>query len=428
MLSLVFLTAALTLVITLLVFTKRYGSLVRELPQRAQQYALLEELDELVRLHYYGEIDPDALSQSVGSGYISGLSDPYAAYLSAEEYALYKKKNAEVLPGVGVETVFDETAQGLRIISVNENSPASEAGLAADDVILSVNGDAISPENHQTLSALLQSDGKETLDVVLRRAVKQTETIQAAEEADDAQTADEPSDPAEETDTDDGTPSDVSEFRVSLNRGYAAPSCKGELRDGLGYIRISRFAGDTYTLFGNALDACLSAEVSGLIFDVRNNDSGNIAVAAKIIDRIVPLATGGTGAIATEKNAAGETVALYAADAQAVHLPICVLVNSRTGGAAELFACDLRDFGKAQLVGEPTLGHGTVQQAFTLSNGDAVVLTVSEIIPYLGNSFHGSGITPDRVVPMAPADKDRLFSSNAPADTQYSTALSMLAG
>lgn len=440
--SLVFLTAALTLVITLLVFTKKYGSLVRDLPQRTQQYAQLEELDELVRLHYYGEITADAVAQGTCRGYIGGLADPYASYLSAEEYDIYKKKNAEVLPGVGVETVYDETAQGLRVILVTEDSPAFQAGIAADDLILSVNGDAVSQENQQALSVLLQTDGKDRLELLLRRSGQDTEPAETetatapespADNAEEIQHTD-PDAQTEETQPEAATaaeenaagPSVVSEFSVTLDRGYAAPSCKGEKRDGVGYIRISRFAGDTDTLVGEALDACLSAEVGGLIFDVRNNDGGNIAVAAKIIDRIVPLATGGTGAIATEKNAAGETVALYAADAEAVHLPICVLMNSRTGGAAELFACDLRDFGKAQLVGEPTMGHGTVQQAFELTNGDAVVLTVSEIVPYLGNSFNGSGITPDRVIPMSPADKDRLFSANAPADAQYRAALSML--
>lgn len=418
-LALLFLTAALTVVLTLFVYIKRFSGLVADLPRRAAQYDLLEEVDALVRAHFFGEMPDAGVSRGAAKGYIEGLGDPYAAYLTAEEYARYQQKGGETLAGVGVETYYDAADGALRVVRVIAHSPAAGAGVQAGDVILSVGGEAVTAETQEALSALLQAEGGDALKLLLRRAVYATETETEAEAKTEAETAEN----APETEA--AAPA-WTEIEVALSRSYAAPSCTGTLRDGVGYIRISRFSDDTDALFGEALEMCVDANVRGVMIDVRNNDGSNTAAAAKMIDRIVPLANEGTGAIATEKNAAGETVAIYAADAAALHLPVCVLVNSRTGGAAELFACDLREFGKATLIGEPTMGHGTVQQAFPLSNGDAVVLTVAEVYSYLGTALQGAGVTPDEVVPMSPAEKDRLFSSDPPADAQYAAALAAL--
>ena len=61
-------------------------------------------------------------------------------------------------------------------------------------------------------------------------------------------------------------------------------------------------------------------------------------------------------------------------------MPMLVLTDSNTAGPAELFACDLRDFGKAQLLGETTKGVGTATELFQLKDGSAVLLTIGEII------------------------------------------------
>ena len=425
-----FLTAALTVVLTLFVYTRQYNGLVEDLPRRTAQYDLLEEVDALVRAHCFGEIPADGVTRGAGRGYIEGLADPYAAYLTAEEYARYQQQGGETLAGVGVETYYDTAEGTLRVVRVIENSPAAAADVQAGDVILSVNGEAVTAGTQEAIAALLQTEGGDALKLLLRHAVYAAPGTEADTNADTS--GETQTDAEEETTADSAAQTEAAapawtEIEVSLLRSYAAPSCTGTLRDGVGYIRISRFADDTDARFGEALEMCVSANVRGVIIDVRNNDGSNTAAAAKMIDRIVPLATEGTGAIATEKNAAGETVAIYAADAAALHLPVCVLVNSRTGGAAELFACDLREFGKAQLVGELTMGHGTVQQAFPLSNGDAVVLTVAEVRTYLGTGIQGAGVTPDEVVPMTPTEKDRLFSSDPPADAQYAAALALLA-
>ena len=389
--ALMLITAAITVSLTVTYYTKEYNALIGDLPQRAQQYALLEEVDAVVRANYYGDLTAAALDQSVADGYMKGLDDPHSVYLSAEDYAVYADMDSGKMQGTGITAVFDVSAEALTVTAVAEHSPAAAQNVQIGDMIVAVDGEAVTRENGQAMLRGVSSGRSGVVTLSLRR-----------------QTKDLPD--------------------VELARGYTTPSCFYELRNQLGYIRIVRFADDTPALFSEAITEFENEDAQGLIIDVRNNDSNDIAAAAEIIDRIVPLATEGVGAIAIEKNAAGETVNLYAADAESVQLPVIVLLNSRTGGAAELLACDLRDFSKARLVGEPSMGHGTVQRVFTLRDGGALVLTVAEIVPYLGESFNGAGVTPDDVIPMSAADKDRLFASSDVSDDQYNAAVATLLG
>ena len=105
---------------------------------------------------------------------------------------------------------------------------------------------------------------------------------------------------------------------------------------------------------------------------------------------------------------------------------MAVLVNGNTSGAAELFACDLRDFGTAQLIGTKTAGNGTMQKVFELSDGSAVALTVAKIIPYKSESFNGTGLEPDHNVELAAEQNSRLPMITLAEDPQYQKALDLV--
>ena len=116
--------------------------------------------------------------------------------------------------------------------------------------------------------------------------------------------------------------------------------------------------------------------------------------ALKALDVFSPLAEG-TNGIAQLIDSDGNIVKTYTSTAGAVNTPIAVLVDKNTSASAEFIACELRDFGKAELVGEKTRGIGLVQDVFQLSDGSAVKLTVGELITYAGESFHTIGLEPD---------------------------------
>ena len=165
-----------------------------------------------------------------------------------------------------------------------------------------------------------------------------------------------------------------------------------------GYVKFSAFLNDTAKEFKNAVNALKGQNVTALVIDLRGVKSINTDSAAAVIDEIVPIASAGSGVIASAVNKDGETVATFSSDADSVSLPMCVIINGSTGGAAELVACDIRDFGKGTIVGETSMGSGGYQQIFELSDGGAMALTTGVIIPYDSEPYDGSGVKPDTEV------------------------------
>ena len=209
---------------------------------------------------------------------------------------------------------------------------------------------------------------------------------------------------------------------VTLKNGYTARSCTVKTVGSVGYIHFSEFYPNTRSLFDAAVDDFAAKGIKSLIIDVRNNSSINYENAVAVIDRIVPLAAEGTGAIATAKDKNGDTVKLFSSDSNQLNMSIAVLINDRTAGAAELLACDLRDFGKAKLFGETTAGEGMYPELFDLENGGAVMLAVAKIYPYLSEPYDGVGVSPDTEIKMLDAEKNRIPGDSFDGDAQFAAA------
>lgn len=180
-----------------------------------------------------------------------------------------------------------------------------------------------------------------------------------------------------------------------------------------GYIKIDDFIDTTPADFKAAYETLEANGVTSLIIDVRNTDSLNIAVAAKVIDMIVPLTADSSKSIATAVDKNGKNIEIFAADSDSINIPISVLVNEKTRGAGELLACDIRDFGKGSVVGKTTAGHGTYQKIFELTDGGAVLITVAKLMPYTSDNYDGVGVTPDFEAEQATETED------LNADTQF---------
>lgn len=168
-----------------------------------------------------------------------------------------------------------------------------------------------------------------------------------------------------------------------------------------GYIKFHGFNDNTADEFADAYDTLINNSVTSLILDVRNTDGSNYDAATDIIDLIVPIASDGTGAIATATDKSGEAVKVYSSASDSISMPIAVIINENTAGAGELIACDIRDFGKGSIVGTQSKGDGTYQSAFELSDGGALILTVAQIVPYMSQSYNGTGVTPDYICEQA---------------------------
>ena len=106
--------------------------------------------------------------------------------------------------------------------------------------------------------------------------------------------------------------------------------------------------------------------------------------------------------------------------------PMVVLMNHESGGASEVVAAALRDWGRATLVGERSPGQSLLQTYFPLADGSALRLTITRWFTSKGQRVvDGVGLTPDVEVI---ADTDIAPLSADPAkDNQLRRALEVLA-
>lgn len=381
-------------VATVFVLLSYYDELLVKLPERAAQYENLADVDELVRNNYYGKIDRDKIDNSLTSGYLSGLDDRYSFYISPDDKEAYESYIDGKLTGIGITTYFDNETGALRVSYVDANSPAMINGFTTDCFIVSVNGKNVDESNAEEMISLISDTKDKKLKIGYLESASQSMVKE-----------------------------------ISIESGYRIKSCYSNSDGTVGYIKITSFYSDTYDTFTSALDSLKDKGISAIILDLRNCDGNNFDVAAKIIDRLVPVGSEGTGAIFTAKNSSGEVIKQVASDAVSENLSLAVLINDRTECAAELIACDLRDFGKAVIVGENSAGHGTMQEIFNLDNGAIVSMTVAEVYPYISSSFDGVGIKPDFEVLTGEAFKNKLtFTDDFTGDEQYNKAYSYLTG
>ncbi len=386
--SCIFLAVALAVSITMMVSMGIYNSMIKDVAERSGVHSTVADIDELIRKNYFGEINENLLKTMISDGYVEGIGDRYSSYMTATEYIDYKEEEKGNKGGIGVIAVYDSLNNNIYVSEVSENSPAFLQGIQKGDVITAVDSINVRPSNYEELLQMLNGEKLTNVQVTFEHDGKSN--------------------------------------TVSVARGYSAQTVYYSINNNIGYIKITAFYSTTAEQLEKALKYMNEKGVTSVIFDVRNNSTGLIPNVVQCIDMLVPVATEGTTAIATAIDKDGKSIETFTSDSKSSSLGMVVLVNSKTSGAAELFACDLRDFGIAQLVGDKTAGNGTMQQIFELNDGSAVSLTVARILPYKSESYNGVGIEPDYKVELTVEQFSRLEMLSLDEDPQYKKAMSLL--
>lgn len=387
-LALIFISAALAVTVTMSVSMSIYNGIIKDVSARSNTYSAMSEIDDIVRENYYGKINGNLLSTMISDGYVEGLGDRYSYYMTADEYSVYKEEAKGNKGGIGVIAVYDSVNNSIYVSEISEGSPAQLQGIAKGDVITAVDSQSVTPRNADDLIESLNGAKLTNVSVTFTHAGESK--------------------------------------TVSVARGYNAQTVYYSASGNVGTVKITNFYGTTPEQLRGALKYMSENAVTSIIFDVRNNAGGLVRYAAECIDILAPVAAEGTGAIATAIDNDGKTVETFTSDSDSVSYAMAVLVNSGTSGAAELFACDLKDFGMAQLVGDKTVGNGTMQKVFELNDGSAIVLTVAKIIPYKSESYNETGLLPDYPVELTAEQNQRLLMLSPEEDAQYQKALQLM--
>ena len=380
--TLILIAITITFSLSMVFALRNFNEKVASITERENMHAKFTEIDSQVRSSYGDNIDESALMDSVAKGYLAGINDPYAKYMNTAEYAAYLESSNSTVAGVGITASMDSNGYML-VTKVHEGSTASSAGILPNDIIIKVDDINLTSETYAQAEALLIGDAGTKVTLTVRRDSEDTE--------------------------------------MEITRRVLVPNTVSSTVFGsYGYIRIDDFSEGTPDQFSKAAEKAISEGAPALIFDVRSVNTGLISAAAEMIDKFA-----GAGDMLYVEYNSGETEILYSSNSRETVIPVVVIVNESTAGAAEFFAAGLRDFEKAKIVGTQTSGVGSLQNIYRLEDGSAIQLTVGKY--YLANTdtpWEGTGITPDHVVTIdyVPDFSDITFLDST-MDTQLAKAI-----
>ena len=376
---------AVTFSITMVVSMDMFNNIVSGVKNREQMYNKLAEIDRYVRNNEYAEINEDTLNDTIASGYMLGINDPYARYYSAKAYSERMGLENGRLMNVGVSVIKDSSSGYARILRVYDGSPAAENGLEAGGFITAINGTSVRTMTDTAAinSALIGEEGT-TVSISYLTPDRQEQTMDL------------------------------------VHANYTTTTVFAQLLDGnVAYIDIDAFSANTGLEFRSAVDSMLNQGAVAFVFDLRDNTGETLNSALIAADYCVPA-----GLVAQSQAKDGTVTDLRVSDDHEVTLPMACLVNESTAGGAELFANALRKMSGANLVGTTTAGMGVLlSDPQSFSDGSAAVITVGLLLDNEGETWNGAGLTPDVDAALTADEQSSYYDFTVQTDPQISRAV-----
>lgn len=352
-----------------------------------ERFSKLEAAYRCVRNGFYRDVDEEALLDGAISGMLAALDDSYSFYYTPEQMASHSETMDGAYHGAGMLLQASEAGE-LLVVRVYEGSPADAGGVRQGDIILSVDGVAVSATDRLSFSraaALMAGEDGTELHLSIRRKDEL--------------------------------------LHLTVVRGSVeTSSVEHAMLDGnIGYIAIAQFSGDDVEAFHEALNSLVSDGMTGLVIDLRNNPGGVLGDVVEIADSLL-----GDGLIVYTESRTGERTE-YRSDAAQLDLPLSVLVNGNSASASEILAAAVQDHGRGSIVGSQSYGKGIVQTLVSFpEDGSGMQFTSARYFTPSGACIHELGVTPDIVVEAGEVDSSLTGMPDPQRDPQLRAAIDAL--
>ena len=316
----------------------------------------ITELSDLIQKGYYEDVDTEALVEGIYKGMFESLGDPYSAYYTPEEYEDMMIAAGAQYYGIGAVLQQNAKTMQVHIVKTYEGTPAQEAGLKADDIIVKVEDiNARSMELSQLVTHIRGKEGSSVHLIIDRDGEKEQ-----------------------------------LEFDVERRKVDIPTVDSRMLSDQIGMIEIAEFGEATAKDFKKAVKELQASGMEKMIVDLRDNPGGMLDSVTEILDAILP-----EGLIVYTEDKYGNRQEIRSDAENYLDLPMAVLINGNSASSSEIFAGAIRDHNYGTLIGTTTFGKGIVQSVRPLQDKSAVKLTTAKYFTPKGENIHGTGIEPD---------------------------------
>ncbi len=332
-----------------------------------KQLELFADVMARVRNEYVVDVDDSELISDAINGMLQSL-DPHSSYISPDQFKDLQVSTSGEYGGLGMEVT--SVSGVVKVVAPIDDSPAKTAGIKAGDFITEIDGESIIGVTLSEAVDRMRGKPGEPITISVVRG--------------------------------DGDPLEFELIREVIKQR----ATKYEVKDGLGYLRISQFnekAAPTLEDAINALEKDLGSRIPGLILDLRGNPGGLLDQSIKVSSAFLD----GGEVVSTRGRQAEDTQRYNAQKGQLVKgIPLVVLIDGASASASEIVAGAVQDRGRGLVVGMTSFGKGSVQSVIPLRGGrdGALRMTTQRYYTPSGRSIQGTGISPDIAVAAVPDD------------------------
>src|SRR5881296_3766869 len=336
-----------------------------------RQLQVYSEVLSRVRSEYVEEPNIPQVTDGALHGLLESL-DANSSYLSPAEYKEYKSHRTEAKGEIGA--AISKRFGYAAVVSVIPGGPGDKAGLQASDIIEAIEGKSTREMSLAEVHNLLEGQPGSNVSLAVVRARR-------------------------------AEPQKIVITRDVVN---VPPVNEKMVEDQIGYIQVDAFNKGKTSEIANKIKTLQKSGAKKLILDLRNcaegEESEGISTANLFLNH---------GTITYLQGQKYPREAFNADPSKAITaLPLVVLVNKGTAGAAEVVAAAVLENARGDVVGDKTFGDGSVQKTIELPDGSALILSVAKYYSPGGKAIQDTAVTPNIVVAdndddgAAPEDED----------------------
>ena len=348
------------------------------------------ELNKLINVYdtvtsnYYGEIDKETMIDDAIDSMMKEAGDSYTTYTNKKETREFFENIDSTYEGIGY-TVATNHNKEIYVVSIFDNSPAKEAGIKENDIILKIDEKDFKGKNSEDMANYIKNSNKTKIKLLIKR--------------------------------------NEEELNITINRKKVEiPTVSGEVINQadkkIGYIQISIFSAVTYDQFKTKLQELEKEKIQGLIIDVRNNTGGYLSSVTDIASIFLKK-----GDVIYKLEEADKIEKIKDKTRESRNYPIAVLMNAASASASEILAAAMKESYHGIVVGTYSYGKGTVQKTKKLSDGSMIKYTIQKWLTPDGNWINEKGLEPTEFVELKSVDD---MDNQTNSDNQLNKALELI--
>jgi carboxyl-terminal processing protease len=322
-----------------------------------RQMQVYSEVLSRVQSEYVEDPNIPKVTDGALHGLVESL-DANSSYLTPAAYKALKAHKSEAKGDIGA-TVSKRFGYA-DVVSVLPGSPADKAGIEATDIFESIEGQSTRDMSLPEIRSALAGTPGSNVNVSVVRARK----------------------------------AEPQKMVITRDVVVIPAASDKMLEDGIGYVKVDTLTKGKAQEIAGKIKALEKSGAKKLVLDLRNSSEGEesegVATANLFLNH---------GTITYLQGQKFPREAFNADAAKAVtSLPVAILVNKGTAGAAEIVAAAILENARGDVVGDKTFGDGSVQKTIDLPDGGALILSVAKYYSPSGKAIQETAVTPNVLV------------------------------